>query len=317
MNTTDFPRIHKFISKKFNTHTVVGPSRRMEYFEKQPFIDALNIVTPISDALSRAGLKPSNLTDSTILSLAPLVVRGDYTDPKKFYDLVLGGNIHEFPKNCSTVLSEIINLACATTALPENRVKYLFIRKIAKEIFERFPEISTTYRVLIVNTKCQIYLIADRFMFFTYGDTGIARNPKGHIDLFGFDLHGVVHSYLTADELHNVNYKMPTMLSFKNIPSTDKTSGGAVLIKRMGRPTEHTWVEILGREVQLPEEITLDFNSISQNYVTNVKTVLNDQRWAEIKSMLKFKGKYDAKFTGRKITGIKALAQRAQLQQTC
>lgn len=300
MNIKDFSEIHKYASKKFGMGTAhghtrrIGPTRRMEYHERPKFIKFLNCVTPIGNAIQQSRIKISNVTDNIILTQAPLVVDNEYVDPKSFYSHVLENNNHEFPKGCTVVLSEIINLACATLIKNETRVKYLFLRKIADQIFLKYPDNGKAIRMLQVNSKCQVYLFGDRFMFITYGDTGAAHNPKGHIDLFGFDLHGVVEAYLTGGELHSVNYKMPTMLRFKNIPSNDSSSGGAFMVSQLAKPIEHTWVEVNGRGKRLPEEITLDFNSVSQNYVPNPKSVLTDARWALIKSMLKFKGKYSA-----------------------
>lgn len=294
MHTKNFSEILKYVSKKFTMASRIGPTRRMEYHERPKFINFLNCVVPIGNAIQQAQLKIGNVSDTAILTQSPLIVDNEYVDPKNFYNHVLENNQHEFPKGCTVVLSEIINLACATEERNESKIKYLFLRKIAKEIYKKYPTGSKSVRVLHVNTKCQVYLFAERFMFITYGDTGAAHNPKGHIDLFGFDLHGVVASYLSGGELHNTNYKMPTILSFKNIPSVDKSSGGAFMVSRLAKPIEHTWVDIAGREKLLSEEITLDFNSVSQNYVPNPKSVLTDARWAIIKSMLKFKGKYNA-----------------------
>lgn len=300
MYLADFPIIHKRISKKIGTYTGIGPSRRMEVKDKQVFVDFLNSVVPIGMALKEAKIDPTNLSDNVILSLSPLVVNSEYVKPNRFYYTVLEKNNFKFPMGCFTVLSEIINLACATAELPENRVKYLFLRKIADKLHLQFPNCNKSIRVLMVDEQRHVYLFHERFMFLTRGDTGAAKNPKGHIDLFGLDLHGVIEAYLTGDELYNTMYKMPTVLTFKNVPSTDKSSGGAFLAARLNKPTEHTWVEINGRDKQLNEEITLEFNSVSQNYVTNPKTVLTDERWAAIKSMLDFTGKYnDVKINSR------------------
>lgn len=293
MQTTDFPAIHKRISKKFGMYTSIGPNRRMELKDKQVFIDFLNCVVPISLALKEAKIEATNLSDNVILSLSPLAVNNEYVKPTRFYYSALEKNNFEFPMGCFTVLSEIINLACATAELPENRVKYLFLRKIADKLHLQFPNCNKSIRVLMIDEQRHVYLFHERFMFLTRGDTGAAKNPKGHIDLFGLDLHGVIEAYLTGDELHSTMYKMPTILTFKNVPSTDKSSGGAFLAARLNKPTEHTWVEINGRDKQLNEEITLEFNSLSQNYVTNPKTTLTDTRWEAIKSMLDFTGKYN------------------------
>lgn len=290
MDIADFPKLNSFLNGKTGMSNKIGPSKTITRNEADLLCDSIASIQTIKASYKRLGVPLLHFTDSSVLSIAPVVIRGEYANPEAFYRLALRDNFLEFPKDGRTVIHELINIVSNSVALPENRVKYLAIRKIAKSIHERFPTLPRNYRVLHVSDHCQFYVISQRFLFITYGDTGIPRNPKGHIDLFGFDLQGIIENFVNGRELHNVGFKLPTMLSFKNVPATDRSSGGAFLVERLTKPTYHSWVEVRGREEWVSDVLALDFDTIAQNYVNNPKTVLNDSNWNEIKKMIKLTG---------------------------
>jgi hypothetical protein len=145
-------------------------------------------------------------------------------------------------------------------------------------------------RILSLTDTVYVTLFCNRFLFIISGDIDVTRDIKGHVDLFGFDLHGLIEEYINGRDLCKTNFKMPTALKFKNVPISGRPLGGAFIVDSLEQPTNHTWVEILGRNTVVQKAVTVDFKSIRSNYETKPTTVLDNIRWRKILQMTKMFG---------------------------
>lgn len=315
MNIDNFPTLLNFINRKTGMSSghlkgckIIQPN------EGKTLIDAVSVLHSVHSAVISNKLPPRSFSPTSILSLAPVTVNDEAVDPTTFYKLVLEKAYHQIPYEYADTIRDLANIVISSVSLPIERARYLFVRNIVKRLKMMYPELSGSFRTMALSDHCQIYTYSHRFVFICYGDTGIARDPSGHIDVFGIDLKGLVENYLNGDDLTKNCFRMPSLLSFKNQPTTERNSGGAVMVQQVMKPFPHTWVDVRGRRAVMHEEVTLDFNSIPQTYVNNQDTVINDVRWTEIKRMIKFDGDQDVK-PETKAGRPKATTSRTKLKQ--
>ncbi len=290
MNLNDLPKLHSFINRKIGMESFLGPRKCLTQQQANMFFDTLTAIRTMNNALKETNLKIENLNDNTLLTVSPLVVDGEYADTTKFYEIAFKENLRKFPENAKVMTRELIHILANSESLPINRIRYHFLRGICRSIFDQYPELPKKIRVNFLTDECQATVIGNRFLFIAHGDTGSPRSPRGHIDLFGFDLKGIIENYINGYDFCNVGFKLPTAISFSSCPSNLRSPDGARVIERIEKPTRHTWVEICGLESTIYEEVTLDFNTVAQNYVNNPLTVLDDARWEAIKQMTKLTG---------------------------
>ena len=292
MNLGRLSTLHSFLNRKIGMSSQLGTMKIIAPNEKEDFFDTLSALASIKNTLVDSKLKVTNMNDNTFLTASPLVINDEYADPTSLYKKILRYNLQQFPIHARESVIDIINIVATSASLPMNRVRYGFLRLIAEHIFAHYPTLPKKIRVKHISDVCQAYVFGNRFLFLTFGDTGVPRDPQGHIDLFGFDLFGVIENYVNGFEMHPVGFKLPTMLRFRNTPVKTKMYGGAVLVETLEKPIKHHWVEVRSSRSYSQEIVTLDFNSIAQTYVNEPANMLTDTRWNAIKKMIKFEGEH-------------------------